>query len=447
MIMALEEMEPILTATETAKTPPALVLREPVKKDEDPHIVRRLDRVASLCVAEIRSIERSLVRIGRHVNRLVRHYDKERGLTALAEKITKSYGEIVSRQFLGHALRVYVSYSRNEFENRFSSLTNTHLLKATQAFPDTDHHDVRNELLDDAARENLSVSEFVTRIKQYKAAKATAESTVSTSPTEVASVKESRGYVCGDEVTEINTLSERGVDFLYVRENVAYLEVFSEVGRVLSIDGLVVVELTDFVGYIDVIEVMKKTVNLRLFHVLIVSTSSITRKAPHNLPITDCFRVIVLSGRVGYDVPQILTKFINNPMSAAEAEELIYSLIPNSGLIVDIGSGSLQTAVWATSHDREYLAVEPDASVHGKGLEQITKSPTRITDEQSTFDDTDLWPMVNRSQRERSGMDGVSWDDLSYCDRTQFAAVLLSVSTMVCPQCGKKQKVKPRGRS
>ncbi len=90
MQLLIEELEPIVTATETARAQPSLVPRESVRKEEDPHIVRRLDRVARLCAAQIRSIDRSLVRIGRYVSRLVRHFDRERGLTALAYRITKS---------------------------------------------------------------------------------------------------------------------------------------------------------------------------------------------------------------------------------------------------------------------------------------------------------------------------------------------------------------------
>ena len=101
-----EELEPILTATETARSLP---ISPPSSKaeEEEPRLARRLNRVAMLCVALLCSIDRRLLRIGRYVSRLVRHYDRERGLTALAAKITEEHGKTVSRQYLGQALRVF----------------------------------------------------------------------------------------------------------------------------------------------------------------------------------------------------------------------------------------------------------------------------------------------------------------------------------------------------
>lgn len=175
MQLLVEEFEPIVTATEIAQERPSLVPRESVRKEEDPHVVRRLDRVAKLCVAQIRSIDRSVVRIGRYVSRLVRHYDRERGLTALSARITKMYGKIVSRQHLGQALCVFESYNPDEFENRFSVLTNTHLLRAAQGFPDLCDRDARNALLDRAVKENFSVADLTTHIKIHKAASTSAD--------------------------------------------------------------------------------------------------------------------------------------------------------------------------------------------------------------------------------------------------------------------------------
>ena len=64
MQMLTEELEPIVTATETARS---LRTAPPSSKDEEeePRIARRLDRVAWLCAAQIHSIDRSLLRIGR----------------------------------------------------------------------------------------------------------------------------------------------------------------------------------------------------------------------------------------------------------------------------------------------------------------------------------------------------------------------------------------------
>ena len=127
-------------------------------------------------------------------------------------------------------------------------------------------------------------------------------------------------------------------------------------------------------------------------------------------------------------------------MSDAVVEELIYSLAPDSGLVVDIGAGSVQTANWANAHGREFLAIELDEAVHAKNLADLEASPpTQTSGEQSPRANSDLWPMVSESQRERASIKGASWDDLTCCERTHIAAAVSGVRSMACPVCDKKQ--------
>lgn len=370
MQLLIEELEPIVTATETARSLP---ISRPSSKEEeeDPRLVRRLDRVAQVCAARIRQMDRSLFLLGRAVSRLARHYDRERGLTALSAHITKTYGKVVSGQRLGQARLVFETYSRDEFENRFSHLTSTHLLKVAQAFPDENERDLRNDLLDDAVRDNLAVSELISRIKRCKNTKATADSDEPSAPADEIPFEEARGYVCGDGLPELGTLSDREVSYLRVRETVPVVDAISEAGRVLSVSGLMIVDLAGLDGYPNVSEAVNKTDSLRILHTLIVLTSSVHRNASHGLPVEDGFRVRVLVGGRGFRNSQSQPKHIGNPMSEADADELVYALVPDSGLVVDMGTGCIETAEWANAHDREYLAVEPDATAHQEGLADL----------------------------------------------------------------------------
>ena len=201
--------------------------------------------------------------------------------------------------------------------------------------------------------------------------RATADSPESAPPTDEAAVKESRGYVCGDELTELGALSDREVSYLRVRETVPSVDAISEAGRVLSASGLMIVDLAGLDGYPDVCEAANKTDSLRVLHTLIVLTSAVHRNASHGLPVEDGFRVRVLVGGRGFRNSQSQPKHIGNPMSEADADQLVYALVPDSGLVVDMGTGCIETAEWASAHDREYLAVEPDATAHQEGLADL----------------------------------------------------------------------------
>ncbi len=439
MQLLVEELEPIVTATETARSLPTFPLSSK-EEEEEPRLTCRLNRVAMLCAAQIRSIDRSLVRIGRYVSRLVRHYDRQRGLTALAARITESHGKIVSRQYLRQALCVFEAYSRDETENRFSDLPNTHLLKAAQAFPDLCDRDARNALLDQAVKDKSSVAELATCIKSHRTAKAMADTPESALPTSVTQVEEPRGYICGDGMEEIQILAARSVSFLRVREQVASVSAISHAGQAMSADGLMVVEQSTLEGYIDVSKAVSDIPNLRTVHAFIVLTPSIHRNAPHNLPVNDRFRVIILVGGYGFRFSRAQPKRFDNPISGDVVDELIYSLAPDSGIVVDIGTGSAQTAEWAKAHGREFLAVEPDEAVHAKNLADLEADLSTDTSREPTPPATpDPWPMVSASQRERATSGAASWDDFSCCERTQVAAVVLGVRVMACPVCSKKR--------
>lgn len=440
--MLTDEIEPIVSATMTACSLPTSPSTSSVA-DEEARRECRLSRVARICVAQIRSRERSLVRIGRSIRRLVVHYNREHGLTALAAKITQEHGKIVSRQYLGQALLAFESYTEDERENRFSDLTDSHLLKAAQGFPNSDENETRNEILDRAVKNASSVAELVADIKTHKASKATADTPEPAPTTTDAPSKESRGYVQGDGPLELASLSDGGVGFLRVRETVVCADAISEAGRVLSDCGLMIVELPGFEGYFDVAQAVKRATKLKVLHAWIATTSSAPRNAPHNLPVVDRFRVLVLVGRSGFRNSQPHPKRFDNPMSDTVLDALIYSLVPDSGLVVDIGIGCVETASWAKPHDREYLAVELDANAYERGLADLETNPdTQETDGPPAHSAVDLWPMVSASQREQASIKGKSWDDFTCCDRTVVAVVVTGVSAMTCPSCRKKRTAK-----
>lgn len=433
-----EELEPIMTATDTARSLPTS-LPSSKEEEEEPRIARRLDRVAQVCAARIRQIDRSLFLLGKAVSRLARHYDRERGLTALSAHITKTYGKVVSGQRLGQARLVFETFGRDEYENRVSHLTPTHLLKVAQALPDPCDRDARNALLDRAVKENSSVAELATFIKNHKSAKATKQSPDPPPPAVEVPVVEARGYVCDDELTKLATLSDRGVGFLRIRETVSASDAIAEAGRVLAPTGLMIVELSGVAGYIDADKAVRESGRLRVMHTLIVLTSSNHRQAPSGVPVDDGFRIEVLIGGFGFHHTQSQPKRIDNPMSQAVADELVYSLVPDSGLVVDVGAGSAQTADWATTHGREYLAVEPNENVHAKKLADL--DPNLSTDtcsEPTAPDPPDLWPMVSASHRERVNSGSASWNDFTCCDRTRIAIVVTGGAPMVCPVCQQK---------
>ena len=441
MPLLIEEIEPILSATETARSLPA----SPPNSTEEAEARSecRLNRVAMMCVTLLCSIDRSLYRLGMCVSRLVRIYDRERGLTALAARITELYRRIVSRQYLGQALLLFESYTAHECENRFSRLTNTHLLKAAQGFPNSEKHEVRNEILDRAEKNGSSVAELVADINTHKAPKPAAETPEPVPPTTETPSKEPRGYVQGDGPLELAALFDAGIGFLRVRETVVCADAISEAGRVLSDCGLMIVELPAFEGYFDVAQAVKRATKLKVLHAWIATTSSAPRNAPHNLPVVDRFRVLVLVGRSGFRNSQPHLERFDNPMSDTVLDALIYSLVPDSGLVVDIGSGCVQTASWAKTHDREYLAVEPDANAHERGLADLETNPgAQETDEPPAHSAVDLWPMVSASQREQASIKGKPWDDFTCCDRTVVAAAVTRVRAMACPSCGKKRTAK-----
>ena len=56
--------------------------------------------------------------------------------------------------FLGQAFCVVDAYTKDECENRFSLLSYSHRLKAVQAYPNEVDFEKRNELLDQAVRDN-----------------------------------------------------------------------------------------------------------------------------------------------------------------------------------------------------------------------------------------------------------------------------------------------------
>ncbi len=436
MELQVEELEPIITATATARL---LSNSSPSRQEEEaePRIVRRLERVAHVCMARMRNMDRSLFLLGKTVSRLSRHYDRDRGLMALSAYITKKNGNAVSGQRLGQARLVYDTYDRDEYENRVSHLSSTHLLKVAQAFPGDNECDLRNDLLDEAVRDNLAVSELISRIKRRKNAKVLEDSPESAPTTDEAAVEEARGYICDHELTELGTLPDREVEFLRSRSTVSVKIAIAEAGRVLSPTGLMIVELPGFAGYHDAHMAVKETGRLRILHTLIVLTPAIDRPAPRDLPVMDGFRVTVLIGGNGFRCAKSKHNPVNNPMSEAIADELIYSLVPDSGLIVDIGTGSIRTAEWARDNGRDFLAVEPNEDVHAKALADFEANI--LTDTSSEPTTPDLWPMVSKNQREQASIAGKPWIDMTCCDRTGVEIVATGVTKIACPVCGTKQ--------
>ncbi len=127
-------IEPILSAFGAASKPVGdwypSESSEPALPDERVH--RLIGRLAKRCFARMEALRRSAYLLGQDVGRAVRLYSRGEGLSALAERIEKEFGKHVTPQTLGNALNIFQSYSRDEYENRFSELKDTHLLKAQQ---------------------------------------------------------------------------------------------------------------------------------------------------------------------------------------------------------------------------------------------------------------------------------------------------------------------------
>ena len=192
---------------------------------------------------------------------------------------------------------------------------------------------------------------------------------------------------------------------------------------------------------------VKETGRLRILHTLIVLTPANDRPATHDLPVTDGYRVTVLIGGYGFRRSESQPERIQNPMSEAGADKLIYALVPDAGLVVDIGTGSIRTAEWAKKHGREYLAVEPNEIVHAKKLTDLEASLDAGTSNEPTPPASpDLWPMVSENQREQASISGKSWIDMTCCDRTGVEIGVTGVTSMACPVCGAKQ-ARTRGGS
>jgi len=114
-------------------------------------------------------------------------------------------------------------------------------------------------------------------------------------------------------------------------------------------------------------------------------------------------------------------KRVVNPMITAQAESLIYRLIPPGGTLIDLGPASISTAAYAAKHGRDYLAM----ALHEE----------RKTEEACP---TDAWPDVPEHLRAVVTIAGRTWSDLACCDRTIVAAILAGRQPQgKCVQCHK----------
>jgi hypothetical protein len=432
----LQEFEPIMAATRAALRPPPPL--HPASAKPDPRLDSLVGRVAKRCVRHLIAFDRTIIDLGSQVARLVRHHDRVTGLSALARRIRDDHGRHITPQHLGQALTVFESYTREEFENRFSTLSGTHLLVAAQAYLSPDEHRERNEILDDAQRETWSVSEFKSRIKIRRQASNLGHNEPEDESGE--SREEPRGYLHDVGLDVLGNLSDRSVALLWLRSPVAIKSSVEIAGRVLQHDGLLTVECPSIAQYPEVHQAVARVGRLKILHVVVVADSSINRRGHVGVSIVDRYELLVLVGCNTAQRPPKSEPLTDNPMGNHRAREIVLGLIPENGCVVDAGHGSIQTAKWAKSHHREFLAIEPNAEAHESGAalfcQHVDGPPTSKSEIEGTNVESDLWPMVPTDTRVGLEIDGAGWDEIGCCDRTRIAATLTGTRSMSCPLCG-----------
>jgi len=139
--------------------------------DERTH--RVMGRLAKRCADHIHVLRRRAYRLGHDVNRAVRIWSHDDGLAALARRIQDEHSTPVTPQALGNARTIYQAYTLEEYENRFSDLRDTHLLKAQQMLGV--NREERNKVLDHAQDLRMSVARMQEDIKKEERRRADEE--------------------------------------------------------------------------------------------------------------------------------------------------------------------------------------------------------------------------------------------------------------------------------
>lgn len=338
---------------------------------------------------------------------------------------------------MGNARNIFLGYNRDEYENRFSTLTDTHLLKAQQLLGRK--LDERNQMLADAQVQGLSVGNMVATIKQRNEV---AEKESATARRATLGPRPA-GYIHGDGEKALVQLPDRSVGQLRLRwphpENG-----FFEGARVLASDGILVVDCPSIGEFTNVMRQVPKSTGLCLLHSVIAVSATLKRDAHRGLPYVDRYRLLLLLGSRYTRRHCSADETLDIPAAEAEAEAMILKLPPETGLVVDIGTGCLSTALWAEAQQREYLAVEPNDNAHAQGLPQLANS-RRASGEPGASPTPesapDYWPTIPDEHRDRATIDGVGWDELSCCDRTKIAAIRMGKQRAECPVCHEKLKV------
>ena len=427
-------LEPIATAAIVVSRPPTEIAPRATGREEKPdeRTFHVLDRLARRCVGHIREVRRRGYLLGRDVVRAVKIYSHGDGLTALAGRM-EAHGEKVTPQRLGQARTLFLSYSKEEYENRFSTLSDSHLLKAQQLL--SDDRAGRDKVLERAQKDKQSVAEMAERVETQKKRHREERIAVQRQKSE----PPPSGYHFGDASQLFDRLHDASVGFLRIRA--APPNALSQARRFLASDGVIVLDCPSVAEYPKRVKGVSDANNLRVHCVLIATSPDIQRQDVRGVPLVDTYVLQVVCSQQGQPRPEVTATPMTNPATEQEVEEMLRRFVPEGGLVVDVGHGSHATRVWAAQHQREYIIFEPDRDTfekHQADKAEATSLDDAPVAEPPGEEPPDLWPMVSEHNRANMQIDGKGWGDLPCCDRTKFALVITGAKRMNCPSCGRK---------
>ncbi|MCZ6654028.1 MAG: hypothetical protein O7D91_13500 [Planctomycetota bacterium] len=383
---------------------------EVAEKLPDERTHRLMGRLAKRCADHVHTLRKRAYRLGHDVDRAVRIWSHADGLAALAGRIQDDHSTTVTPQTLGNARTIYLAYTPDEYENRFSDLHDTHLLKAQQMLGS--NREERNKLLDHAQDSRMSVARMQEDIKREERRRAAEERAAERAQLE----RLPTGLRYGQEVCDIRRLRDRSVALLRIHGDIPQ-DSIEEAARAIQGDGVIVLECPSISAFAKLAPQAKKH-GLQTVHPVVTMSSSLSRNV-RGLPIVDRYCLTILLSRSRHLSDRSNSQEWDNPMTAAQAEALIYNLIPEHGMLVDLGPGSLSTAAFALKHQREYIAIE-----------EVSPDQEALQSESA-----DCWSMVSERVRSSVSIGGIQWSDLSCCDKTIIARLVSGVEQMACPAC------------
>ena len=405
-------VEPIMSAL-IAASGPVTECWEPPEASEtlpDERTHRVMGRLAKRCADHIHVLRRRAYRLGHDVHRAVRIWSHDDGLAALAGRIQDDHSTTVTPQTLGNARTIYLAYTPDEYENRFSDLGDTHLLRAQQMLGVS--REERNKLLDHAQDSRMSVARMQEDIKREERRRADVERAAERAQLEPLPT----GLRYGQEVCDLRRLRDRSVALIRIRGDIPPASI-EEAARAIHGDGVIVLECPSISEFTKLVPQAKKH-GLKTVHPVVTMSSSLSRDV-RGLPIVDRYCLTIVMSRRWHLRDTSSSQEWDNPMTTAQAEALIYDLIPEHGMLVDLGPGSLSTAAFALKHQREYIAIE-----------EVSPDQEALQSESA-----DCWSMVSERVRSSVSLGGIQWSDLSCCDKTIIARLVSGVEQMACLAC------------